>query len=81
MARLGRENEELAYRLDEVLSDPTKLVPVVNTVINNQMFIKIICMLISDAYKDEQEDVARGINQLRWDIEDRVLHEIKAGLL
>ena len=81
MARLGRENEELAYRLDEVLSDPTKLVPVVNTVINNQMFIKIICMLISDAYKDEQEDVARGINRLRWDIEDRVLHEIKAGTL
>ena len=81
MERLGREDEELAYRLDEVLSDPTKLVPVVNTVINNQMFIKIICMLISDAYKDEQEDVARGINQLRWDIEDRVLHEIKAGLL
>ena len=27
------------------------------------------------------DDVARGINQLRWDIEDRVLHEIKAGLL
>lgn len=40
MAGLGRENEELAQRLDEVLSDPIKLLPVVNTAINNQMFIK-----------------------------------------
>lgn len=74
-------NEELACKMDEVMGDPDKLLATVYRATNDPTFIKIICMLISDEYKKDKEDVLRGIRQLRWEIEDKVQQEIMGGKL
>ena len=72
---------ELAFRMDEVLNDPEKLLATVYRATCNPTFPMLLCDFISAVYKDNKSDIAQFTRAIRWEIEDRVQHEIMQGKL